>query len=334
MDSILKFSERKERISVNEYYPEVVKYILGRLQDSRSKSFNLVCYTPYMRWIARVLRENKINFKLYDMDGMHEGYDLCGESVARLEGSDLDGNPIVICSEVPSKIKQVILYLAKSQFSDHPVIYENNHNYNPLRQDHPFSTIIEKAEQRAKSMISDAQLLDLIQLIKMTKHLDGAVAEFGSLYGGSGAVLAEALEYYGKRKLYLCDTFDGIPSCKYGFDSRWDSSFADNSYLEVSSHFKDLPNVDVIKGDIFDTALTLSEPLSMIYVGTDTYGSAEFLFKKLWPKLQSGGVIHVCDHGSYPNALPITAFCDQFERDNPEITSFRTSLYGIFFIKN
>ena len=37
----------------------------------------------------------------------------------------------------------------------------------------------------------------------MTKNVKGSIVEYGSLYGGSGAILAEAINHYGIKDLYL-----------------------------------------------------------------------------------------------------------------------------------
>ena len=103
-------------------------------------------------------------------------------------------------------------------------------------------------------MISEDQLFDLIQFIEQTKDVDGDVVEYGSLHGGSGAILSEAVEYFSPlKKVWLFDTFKGIPKSKYGLDYHWTNSFMNNSFSEVSNAFKDLKNVNVIQGDINKT---------------------------------------------------------------------------------
>ena len=53
----------------------------------------------------------------------------------------------------------------------------------------------------------------------------------------------------------------------------------------------------------------------------------------IWPRLSSGGIVHTCDYGSNPNCLPLTYFLDEFEKQNPDIISFRTLPEGIYFVK-
>ena len=53
----------------------------------------------------------------------------------------------------------------------------------------------------------------------------------------------------------------------------------------------------------------------------------------VWPRLNSGGIVHTCDYGSYPNCLPLTKYLDEFENSNPDVISYRTALAGIYFVK-
>jgi hypothetical protein len=334
MDQIVFLGERLGRVECKEYYPEIVRLLLSSINTSGGEKFNLICFTPAMRWLCRLMREANIECRLFDFADKFWGYDCAGLYVEDPSTTEFLSGPVVICSEDPAIIKKTCLLLSNGERSGLPVIYDTTQKYNPLRQDEPFLEIITKAENRARSMISDAQLLDLIQLIKLTRNLEGAVVEFGSLYGGSGAVFAESLIHYGRRELFLCDTFCGIPESEFGLDQRWNNSFSDNSYAEVRDAFRDLDFVKVIKGNAFDTSQRfVGNKLSLVYVGTDTFSSARHLFDTLWPSLQVGGLMHVCDYGSYPNCLPISAFCDEFEARTSNAISMRTSNFGIYFMK-
>ena len=133
--------------------------------------------------------------------------------------------------------------------------------------------------------------------------------------------------------MFLFDTFSGIPKSEYGVDYRWTKSFSNNSFSEVKDAFSDLNYVNVIKGNIKETHKKVEGPFSFAYIASDTYESGEYLMEYIWPRLSSGGIVHTCDYGSYPNCLPLTYFLDEFERQNPDIISFRTLPEGIYFVK-
>ena len=138
-------------------------------------------------------------------------------------------------------------------------------------------------------MISDSQLFDLIQFVEQTKDVCGSVVEYGSLHGGSGAVIAEAIKHFGEKPIWLFDTFSGIPESKYGLDHHWNGSFSDNSFAQVRDAFSDMHNVTVIKGNICDTYNTVCDgPISFGYLASDTLESGELLMNYMWPKLSPG----------------------------------------------
>ena len=56
--------------------------------------------------------------------------------------------------------------------------------------------------------------------------------------------------------------------------------------------------------------------------------------KFLWSKLSVDGIICICDYGSFPNALPLTVFVDEFvEKIEDEVFTYRPDKFGIFLIK-
>ena len=184
-------------------------------------------------------------------------------------------------------------------------------------------------------MITDDQLFDLIQFIEQTSEVEGDIVEFGSLHGGSGAVIAEAVNYFTpNKKVWLFDTFEGIPKSKIGLDYHWDNSFMNNSYMEVSEAFKDLDNVEVIKGDLNQTYLKVKNKISFGYIASDTYESGILLLEFIWNKLNRGGIISICDYGSFPNCYPITVAVDRFVKNKKnEIFVFRPANLGFYILK-
>ena len=168
----------------------------------------------------------------------------------------------------------------------------------------------------------------------MTKNVKGNVIEFGSLYGGSGAIIAEALNFFGKKNLFLFDSFSGIPKSKYGLDYCWDGAFSDNSEKMVKNSFSDLNNVKVIPGNITKTYKKAEGPFSFVYLASDTLESGEIIMNYVWPRLSKGGVICVCDYGSYPNAIPLTMFIDNFFENKKNKARIYYPKVGIFAIKD
>ena len=109
------------------------------------------------------------------------------------------------------------------------------------------------------SMISDPQLFDLIQFIEQTSDVPGGVVEYGSLHGGSGAVIAEAVKHFGEKPIWLFDTFSGIPDSKYGLDHHWNGSFSDNSFAPSKRCLFGHTKCDCCQGNICETYDTVCD---------------------------------------------------------------------------
>ena len=94
-------------------------------------------------------------------------------------------------------------------------------------------------------------------------------------------------------------------------------------------------NVNVVKGNITETYDRVKNAISFGYLASDTLESGELLLNFMWPKLSPGGIICVCDYGSFPNAIPLTAYVDEFIKElGSEAFIFRTVVNGIFIMKN
>ncbi len=321
----------------DKYIPDVSKRLFQKIIESNSKKIALIGFGENLRWLNRLLKEIKINPLLLDWRKEYKSFD-CGGDIVRLF-NQLGKNEItkkhllVICVDEIDLVKNCCEYLFKSKYNKIKTIYDTKFKHNPFLNEEPYNIIREKAFKRASSMISDQQLFDLSQFIRMTKDIKGDVAEFGSLYGGSGAILAESLNHYGKKNLYLLDSFKGIPKSKYGLDECWDGAFSDNSEKMVQSAFSDLNNVKIISGNIQTNYKKIKGPFSFAYLASDTLESGETIINYVWPKLSKGGIICVCDYGSYPNAIPLTMYIDNYFKDKNKYAKIYYPKIGMFAIK-
>ena len=318
-----------------DYIPDVVKRLLSKIYSDDHKIIGLYGFSSNMKWLYRLLSEDKSRkVILCDWRSKFIGYDCAGQAVVSVEDfRNIENSLMVVCLEEISEIKQAMNYLLFNNLEAVPTIYDRTLYHSPYHQEEPYVSIVSNAKKRAISMISDAQLFDLIQFIRLTKDVAGDVVEYGSLYGGSGAIIAEALNYYGRKKLWLFDSFSGIPKSKYGLDYRWNNAFSDNSYSEVRDAFADLGNVSVIPGNIMETHSAVKDNISFGYLASDTLESGEALLNFMWPKISPGGIIAICDYGSYPNCIPLTMYVDHFFADKRDALLFHTANVGIFIMK-
>ena len=101
----------------------------------------------------------------------------------------------------------------------------------------------------------------------------------------------------------------------------------------VQSAFSDLNNVKIISGNIQTNYKKIKGPFSFVYLASDTLESGETIINYVWPKLSKGGIICVCDYGSYPNAIPLTMYIDNYFKDKNKYAKIYYPKIGMFAIK-
>ena len=319
---------------VEDHIPSIVKRLLQRILSESYSSVALYGFSDNMKWLYRLLQQKSIEPVLCDWRDNFINYDCGGKNVVSIDNlHNGEGTLVVVCEEDIHDVKDAMWYLVENELNHMPVIYDRTDGHSPYHQEEPFRSIANRAMARARSMISDAQLFDLIQLIRNTSHVEGDVVEYGSLHGGSGAILVEAVNFYGKKPVWLFDSFSGIPNSKYGLDHRWNGAFSNNSYREVQAAFVDCDNVQIVKGNICETYAAVNNPISFGYLASDTLESGELLLNFMWPKLSVGGIIAICDYGSYPNCIPLTVMTDKFFENKSNAFIFHTNNIGIFIMK-
>lgn len=321
-------------LQLADYVPVVVRRLMERIQVEPLQSLALYGFGDNMKWLYRMLREQGRDPILCDWRPQFIGYDCGGKDVVSVDALNDDPKTLlVVCVEEIHDMKGAMRYLIDHKMDRMPVIYDRTEAHSPFHQEEPFKGIADRARSRARSMISDAQLFDLIQFIRLTRDVEGDVVEYGSLHGGSGAVIVEALNHYGKKPVWLFDSFAGIPKSRFGLDHRWDGAFSNNSFKEVQAAFRDCTNVKVVAGNITEAYDVVKNPISFGYLASDTLESGELLLNFMWPKLSKGGIICVCDYGSYPNCVPLTVITDKFFEDKDNALIFHTARVGIFIMK-
>ncbi len=319
-----------------KYISKVVRRLIEKMDFDKFEKIILFGFSDNMKWIYSIMRQNNKDLILCDWRKNFIAYDCGGKQlVSILEIENSSKHQVIVCLEDINEIKDSVRFIIENDLQKLNYVFDNQFPNFPFNYENPYNLIAQKAKQRAKSMISDEQLFDLIQFIDQTSSVEGDVVEFGSLHGGSGAIISEAVDCFSPGKnVYLFDTFKGIPKSKYGLDFHWTNSFANNSYNEVKNAFKDMKNVNIIAGDINLTHKTIKNNLSFAYIASDTYESGLLLLNYLWPKLNRGGILAVCDYGSFPNCYPLTVIVDLFFEDKKEeIFVYKPAKLGIFILK-
>ena len=176
------------------------------------------------------------------------------------------------------------------------------------------------------ALCSRASLWSMIQSLKHISHnsIEGDIVECGVFSGGSLALISKYLNLYSLNfKIYGYDTFEK------GFEnpaitekditingkeieiSGHNSTVKPNFFPTLEQVRKNIENysrnnqidLKLIKGDILKTLKdedNLPKKISFLRLDTDLYSTTKFELQVLFPRLVSGGVLHIDDYGMFP----------------------------------
>jgi O-methyltransferase len=145
------------------------------------------------------------------------------------------------------------------------------------------------------TLVSIDRCYMLYQFAKHTKDIPGAMAEVGVYKGGTAKLLAETAP---SKKLYLFDTFEGLPESELKLTGKV-NKFDDVRLDGVKEFLKEHTNVIFKKGFFPDTGKGLeNEKFSLVYLDADIYESIRDGLNFFFPRLSRGGVIVVDDYKS------------------------------------
>ncbi len=205
------------------------------------------------------------------------------------------------------------------------------HNINVLDFDTSRSNSFEKYYNMCSSEslnISKERFLSLYQAVRYIyrNKIEGDFVECGVFMGGSAMMIANTMreideKNYFKKKVWLYDTFDGMPDADendVNIDNQIASDFLKNSTKKENS--KDIwayssldyvkknlkktkledENIIIVKGLVEET-LEKNKPskISLLRLDTDFYQSTKIELDMLYPNLVVGGVIIIDDYGHW-----------------------------------
>jgi hypothetical protein len=166
---------------------------------------------------------------------------------------------------------------------------------------------------RGHTMCSVARLRGLHEGVKwvVERHLDGDLVECGCARGGSAALMALSLRQLGeRRKLWLFDTFEGLPAPTADDPDYKIAELFTGSCLgqleEVRELFRDrgvAEGVLFVKG-LFQDTIPRSpiERIALLHIDGDWYESVKVCLEELYDKVVPGGIIQFDDYGYWKGA--------------------------------
>lgn len=164
-----------------------------------------------------------------------------------------------------------------------------------------------------RTLVSADRCYVLYTLLRQAMHLQGNIWECGVFRGGTAAMMASLLadQCPGKR-LYLFDTFEGMPETDVDKDLHRAGDFADTSLESVVAYVGNADLCVFRKGFIPDSFLGLEDArIAFAHIDVDIYKSIVDCLNFIWPRLDVGGFIVFDDYG-FPTCPGARAAVDAF----------------------
>ncbi len=150
-----------------------------------------------------------------------------------------------------------------------------------------------------RTLVSPDRCHVLYTLLQQALHVEGGIWECGVYKGGTAAMMAAMLADKGPHKrLFLFDTFEGMPETDAAKDRHKKGDFADTSLEAVAGHVGHAALCVFRKGFIPATFAGLeAERIAFAHIDVDIYQSILDCLEFIWPRLSFGGFIVFDDYG-------------------------------------
>lgn len=184
------------------------------------------------------------------------------------------------------------------------------------------------------------------EIYKKILNIPGEILEFGVYKGASiirFATYRELLENTYSRKIIGFDMFGEFPYTDNHEDNKFIQKFEnqggegiEKEELEKYLKYKNINNIDLIKGNVFDTLDEFLDEnkqlkISLLHLDLDVYKPTKFVLEKLYEKMVPGGIIMIDDYGTVKGA---TDAIDEFlSKENKKIEKLSICYIPSYIIK-
>ncbi|CEN78305.1 TylF/MycF/NovP-related O-methyltransferase [Paraclostridium sordellii] len=184
------------------------------------------------------------------------------------------------------------------------------------------------------------------ELYKKIVNIPGEILEFGVYKGASiirFATYRELLENTYSRKIIGFDIFGEFPKTDNDDDNKFIQRFEEQGGNGISKEAledfiknKNINNIELIKGNVFDTLDEFLEKnkqikISLLHLDLDVYKPTKFILEKLYERMVPGGIIVFDDYGTVKGA---TDAIDEFLKEkNKKIEKLSLCYIPSFVVK-
>lgn len=171
-----------------------------------------------------------------------------------------------------------------------------------------------------RSLVTRDRLYVLYRLLAQALAVPGDVIECGVYRGGTARMLGDLLTERGSEKrLYVCDTFEGMPETDAAVDLHRRGDFSQTSLESVRAFLSGVRDVVFVPGTIPESlrAIPPETKFCFAHIDLDIYNAVRDASRYVYDRLTMGGFIIYDDYGfaSCPGARRAV---DEFYEGLPE----------------
>jgi hypothetical protein len=168
----------------------------------------------------------------------------------------------------------------------------------------------------------------------LQRGVEGEIAEFGVFFGFTAYALNHVLDQRkAEKRLYLFDSFQGLPEIKHEKDKAWKQGMFTTSEESVRKLFANSPRVTIVPGFFSETLFRFPDVRwSFCHIDCDLYTSIREVLEHVYPRLAPGGVLVFDDYGFRSCAGAKQAIAELFRERNEPFVSLPTG-QAVFIAK-
>ncbi|MBI5874097.1 MAG: class I SAM-dependent methyltransferase [Candidatus Omnitrophica bacterium] len=179
------------------------------------------------------------------------------------------------------------------------------------------------------TLVDEERCYQIYQFLHHSFSLQGDMAEIGVYRGGTAGLIAETSSRESK-KVYLFDTFCGLPVANSVKDTHWKGGeFSDTCYEDIKKLLSKFGHIEIYKGFFPETAEPVkNKSFCFIHVDVDIYQSALDCCNFFYDRLTKGGIIIFDDYG-FIGSEGLKSAVDEFFSSKPEKPIYLSTGQGL-----